>query len=88
MNDYRKKLEDKLKHLVIYKKEVIHTNVGSNWSHVPPVNNIYNGKSNRSHLISYFCKNCNKNHVLLFSESELIDGEWYCKESIDKLKKG
>jgi len=64
----------------------------SNGLYMQPVNATYktnnNTRGTRSKYIGYYCPICKINHWRLMSESYLIKGEWYCKESIDKLLRG
>lgn len=62
----------------------------NNGSYIQPINPTYKVKNNvtrseRSEYITYYCPNCMKTHYILITESYFIKGQWYCKESVDRM---
>jgi len=56
----------------------------ANGSTIQPIWNTKgtNIRSERAKYHTFFCKNCNKTHYILFTDSICIKGSWYCRKSV------
>ncbi len=53
-----------------------------NGSTIQPIYNINGTRSERAKWHTFFCKNCNSTHHMLYTDSAIIKGNWYCNQSI------
>lgn len=55
-----------------------------NGSTIQPIFNVNSIKSRRSKYHTFFCNKCKSTHYMLWVDSILINGDWYCKKSVSK----